>query len=223
MGQQVLMDIDAPKCVPFENVVEALNAMAYGSTERVMFKMLYYTGARISELDNMRISMLFGTKLHWELGKNQTGVRCEELPEDFIKELVFYRKGHRVYGDKMFGISNETFGRYFNKFVRPRLPQGWHRKKLAFREGRAGENYVLQLKGLRKNKATLSFWKDYLKWKSSDVALEFTCKKMQHSSKHITATHYIENFDALRLEKYGTYTADEILRKAAQKPLTEFY
>ena len=218
-----LMDIDVPKCIPFENVIEALNYMAYGSTERVMFKMLYYTGARISELDNMKISMLFGNKLHWELGKNQHGIRSEELPEDFIKELIFYRKGHRVYGDKIFGISNETFGRYFNKFIRSKLPSPWQAKKLVFRHGKAGIGYVLQIKGLRKNKATLGFWKEYTKWKNSDVALEFACKKMQHSSKRITAVHYIENFEALRLERFGTYTTEEILKKACQKPLTEYY
>lgn len=221
--QLQILDVDAPKCIPFENVVEALNIMVYGSTEKVMFKMLYYTGARIAELDNMKISMIYGTKIYWELGKNQHGMRSIDLPEDYIKELVYYRKGHRVYGDRLFGISAETFGRNFNKFIRPKLPSSWHAKKLIFSNGSPGACYILQIKGLRKNYSTLEFWKQYKKWKDGSVSLQFTSKKMKHESERLTAYHYIQNFEALRLDRFGSYTPDEILKKAAQKPLRDFF
>ena len=44
--------------IPFEAVAEAVNYMKYGSVLRVMFLMLHYKGARISELENKQVNLL---------------------------------------------------------------------------------------------------------------------------------------------------------------------
>lgn len=85
------------------------------------------------------------------------------------------------------------------------------------------EEYVLQLKGLRKNFATLEFAKQYKKWKSAEVALEFASKRMKHSTKHITAYHYLRNFDELNISAYINLTPSDIIRRAnEQKRLFDF-
>ncbi|MDI6738703.1 MAG: hypothetical protein QME12_09425 [Nanoarchaeota archaeon] len=73
------------------------------------------------------------------------------------------------------------------------------------------EEYIYQLKGLRKNYQTLEFAKQFEKWQDASIALEFTSKNMKHSSGKITAYHYIENFESLNIEKYKHLTPAEII------------
>lgn len=196
--------------VPFDRVLEAMGIMQYASDTRVMFQMLFLTGCRISELDNMQLSKLYGDVLYWHLGKNQRGFRKIRLPAYFIKELKEYRNTHRIYGDKLFGIEAHTFRMYFAHFIRPKLPN-WQEKRFKDRCGVLVPEYIYQLKGLRKDFQTLEFAKQLDKWKDASVALEFTSKGMKHSSTRITAKHYIENFDSLNIERYKHLTPGEIL------------
>ncbi|MBI2101671.1 hypothetical protein HYT53_03585 [Candidatus Woesearchaeota archaeon] len=208
--------------IPFKEVIAAIEAMPYASGVRVMFQMLVLTGCRPCELDNMKVSRLFGDYLYWPLGKNQKGWRKEKLGMKYIKELKLYRERNRVYGDRLFGFSANSFRRYFNKFIRPHLSEEWNEKRLKLSKSSPACEYVLQIKGLRKDFQTLEFAKQYKKWKSPDVAMEFTSKKMKHSSKHITAYHYLENFDTLGIDKFQTLTPQDIIRQAGQSRLFDF-
>ena len=208
--------------VPFDRIREALEVMPYGSDVRVMFEMLFLTGCRISELDNMKASKLFGNVLYWSLGKNQHGFRKEVLPDFYLKELAEYRKKNRTYADRLFGVNAHTFRRYFHKFIMPRL-KGWHEKRLVDKQGVLQEEYIYQLKGLRKDYQTLEFAKQLDKWKDAGVALQFTSKKMRHSCERITAFHYIQEFDSLNIEKNMSLKTADILKDCiSQTRLMDF-
>ena len=181
--------------VPFGACLEAIEHMQHGSVLRVMFQMLFYTGCRKKELDLMRPYNFVDDYVFWELGKNQNNWRKKKLPVPFVKELKEYRRTHRVPSDKLFHISPETMRRYFNRDVRPFLSAVWHEKRLTLHKGVFKKQYALQLCGIRKSYQTILFARQLEKWKSGEIALEFTSKEMKHSSRHITAFHYISNFE----------------------------
>lgn len=209
--------------IPLPYVQDALDHMTYASEVRVMFRMLALTGCRIEELDRMRLKYFQGEFLWWPLGKNQGGKwRKERLPPDYLDELRAYRETHRVYGDRLFGVAADTFRRYFNRDVRPLLGKAWNMERV--RPSKAGfkREYRLQLKGLRKNFQTIHFATEYNKWKDAGVALEFTSKRMKHSTKHITAHHYLENFDALGIKDLSNLDPEKALQQHRQRRLQDF-
>jgi integrase len=213
------LDNDA-HCIPFPCVLEVLNKLPYACTERVIFQMLALTGCRLAEINHMEADKVIGEYILWHLGKNQRSFRKVKLPKAFLQELAIYRRSHRVSG-KLFGISDTTFRRYFSK-LRRSLSSPW--KEIRFHEvqGKLQPEYVLQLKGLRKNFQTLEFAKQYEKWQDSQVALLFTSKSMKHHSTHMTAYHYLESFEALEIDKYKHLRPEEIYCKETQKRLFEF-
>lgn len=211
--------------IKFKHLVEALEFMAYGTDVRVMFQMSFLTGCRLDELDKMEWPALHGNVIYWQTCKNGP-MRHEDLNLKFIHELHEYRAKNRVYGKKMFGISSETFRRYFNRDIRPHLSSAWQQRRVGIDvvAGNKREEFVLQLKGLRKNFATLEFAKQYKKWKSAEVALEFASKRMKHSTRHITAFHYLRNFEELDIEYYVNLSPADIIRKAnEQKRIMDFF
>jgi integrase len=183
--------------IPLAEIKRVLEFMSYGSTVRVMFGMLFWTGARICELDNMKRGNIYDGYVYWKTGKNQNNYRKEKLPNHFIEELQEYWDNNRILGDKMFGVKHETFRRYFNKDVRPFLGDAWREERLVFKIGTIQRENILQLKGLRKTFQTFVFAQELWKWNNPEVALQFTSKKMRHSSTKLTAYHYLENFDVL--------------------------
>lgn len=209
--------------VPFEAILEAVMAMPYASPLRVMFEMLAITGCRMSELDLMRWSQIYDGVLYWHLGKNQRTFRKERLPSWLVREISEYHKTHRVYKDRLFGLSNVTFRRMFNRDVRPRLSRRWQEIRLFGCNGTLQAEYVLQLKGLRKTYQTIEFARQYAKWHDASVALEFTSKKMRHSSVKITAHHYVENFDELGISAFGEMRAADLLPNAHQARILDYF
>lgn len=190
-----------------------MEIMKYGSTESVMFKMLFLTGCRISELDNMRRSMLIAGVIHWQLGKNQRGWRKEQLPDVYLKELILYHENYRVYKDKIFSMSGKSLRRRFNSHIRQNLGSKWHERIPTINKNSACKwEYRYNLKGLRKDFQTLLFKQQLDKWKDAGIALEFTSKKMRHSSTKLTAYHYLVNFDTLDISKYSNKTPARILQ-----------
>jgi len=185
-----------------------------------MFEMLVLTGCRISELDNMKRSNIRKGFLYWKLGKNQSNYRKVALPERYMQELKDYWETHRVPVDDVFGIKSHSFRRYFDRYVRMQLGGCWLEKVNVFRNDFFVDEYFLQLKGLRKNYQTMLFKSEYEKWGDAGVALEFTSKAMKHSSKHITAYHYLVNFDALGM---GDFIVEHVLDFPAQMRITDFY
>lgn len=213
------------KGIPFEDVLEAINKMEYASTERVMFGMLALTGCRIMELGVMTRNKLIGNILYWRLGKNQRGTwRQEYIPSGYIEELKEYWKRAKIPPGKIFAPRGDTFSRYFNKFIRPRLNAKWRAKRPDFeRKYVLGWAYKYQLKGLRKNFQTLEFGKQLKKWKDGYIAMQFTSKRMKHHSDKITAFHYIEDFEPLQIERYQDKTMAEILKgQQSQKRILDW-
>jgi integrase len=183
--------------IPLAEVQRVLSFMTYASTVRVMFGMLFWTGARICELDNMKRGNIYGGYVYWKTGKNQNDYRKEKLPKHFIDELSEYWASNRLLGDRMFGVKHDTFRRYFNRDVRPFLGDAWREERLVFKIGNIQRENILQLKGLRKTFQTFVFAQELWKWDNPEIALQFTSKKMRHSSTKLTAYHYLENFDVL--------------------------
>lgn len=221
------VDYIESEAIPFEHVINAFRVMEYASVTSVMFKTLTFTGCRTTELNNMKMSNFFNKDgkiwIYWKLGKNQNGTRAEPIPQRLYKEILEYRKKNNVPGDKIFHIKHKTFKRYFNVKTRPKLNKAWNKKyQDVSRDDNMIKNiYRLHFKGLRKNFASLKFWKNYKKY-DSRISLEKTCKKMSHSSDKITAHYYAMNFERLNLEKWGNKTLPEILYNQGQKQLTAF-
>ena len=222
MKQQIIYDI--VKGIPFEDVVGAIEKMQYGSTERVMFQMLFITGCRITELDNMNFDKIFpyhkgGYIIFWKKGKNQNGLRKERLSIRFYRELLHYRKHNRVYLNQLFGVKAQTFTRYFNRDIRPILSSEWKRKA-PNPENNWKLEHIYKVKGLRKDFWTLDYKNNLEKFKSPEIALEQTCKRAGHHSKHITYNHYIQSFDDLKIDKFAGMTPEEILNYNSEKQQT---
>jgi integrase len=183
--------------IPLIEVKRVLDFMTYASTVRVMFGMLFWTGCRICELDNMRRGNIYDDYVYWKTGKNQNDYRKEKLPSYFINELKEYWANHKLLGERMFSCKSESFRRYFNRDVRPFLNNAWCEERLVFKQGTIQRENILQLKGLRKTFQTFVFAQELYKWNNPEIALQFTSKKMRHSSTRLTAYHYLNNFDVL--------------------------
>lgn len=191
------------RAIPFDNIQEVLDFLPRADPVRVMFKMAFLTGCRLAELNRMKTGMIQDGYIYWQLGKNQNGFRKEKLPADFLLELIEYRNTSKTYQSKLFHLSHDTMRRYFNRDVRPHLSHSWKEKRLRPRAGKLVPEHILQLNGLRKTFQTYLFYHYYKKNNDAGVALELTSKRMKHSSKQMTAYHYIQNFEALNIEEYG--------------------
>ena len=206
--------------IPLLEVKKTLDFMTYASTVRVMFGMLFWTGARICELDNMKRGNIYGGYVYWKTGKNQNDYRKEKLPNHFIEELQEYWGNNRILGDKMFGVASDSFRRYFNKFVRPFLSDLWREERLVYKQSTITRENILQLKGLRKTFQTYVFAQELWKWDNPEIALQFTSKKMRHSSTRLTAYHYLNNFDVLGID-HKNFTKPFV--EVRQKRLMDFF
>lgn len=208
--------------IPFEEITDTLSRMNYASPERVMFEILAITGCRISELDKMNYSQLYDDLLVWSLGKNQRRSRKENLPVYLVNEIKEMRSKYRC-SSKLFPISSSTFVRYFNRDVRPKLSPSWIKKRTSLERKTLKEEYVYRLKLLRKNYQTLLFKKYLDKFEGHyDIALQFTSKRMRHSSTKMTAYYYLQGIDDIK--NFSGLMPEEIIRRGGgQKRLVEFF
>lgn len=199
--------------IPFRNAIEPIRFLPRGNVIRVMYTLAFLTGCRLCELDRMIPSMLFDNWIYWFPGKRQTDFRKEKLPGWFLEELKLYRRHNRVPEDKFFGISHDSFRRYFNLYVRPKISIGWREKRIVgFQShGKFKTEYAFQLKGLRHNFQSVKFREELDKWKDAHVALEFTSKRMRHSSHRMTVYHYISG-DVLKgdLESHARAASEQL-------------
>jgi len=183
--------------IPFSEVNRAVQQMPKNTDARVMFIMLVLTGCRIKALDKMRPDRIMNGYLYYDPGKKQGSLIKERMPDWFLEELRDYRDHRKVPGNALFAISSETFRRYFNRDIRPSMPGTWMKKILIpFKDGLKME-FIYELKGLRKNFQTLEFARQMKHWGNPEIALQFTSKKMKHSTTRITAHHYLCNFENL--------------------------
>ena len=208
--------------VPFEEIKRLLECLEYANKYRIALTIIALTGCRISELNNMGTKSFYGDFLMWKTGKNQKGYRKEKLPNWFLIELSEYLLKNQHSYNNLFNFKGERLRDLINKDLRPLLKGDWLIKKIKpSKKGAIREEYVFQLKGLRHSFATLDFYNKFLKW-GGTVAVEFTCKRMKHSSYKMTAGHYIGNFKRLNVEKYKYKEIADILKNATQTRLGEF-
>ena len=213
---------DENYAIPFEDVKEMVDYLPYGHKYRVALMLLTLTGCRICELDNMGINSIGCGFLYWKTGKNQKGFRKEDLPDWFMSELQYHIDNNHCSNNRLFDFKGNSFRRIFNKEIRPKLNSNWQIKYIKANKKYAVEEYAYQLKGLRHNFASLDFYNNFCKW-GGTVALEFTCKRMKHSSYKITCGHYIGGFDKLKIDQYKGCTMSEILHnKISQRRIGEF-
>jgi len=209
--------------IPWDMIQEVITYLKYGTASSIMFKTLVYTGCRISELSNMTPKNILNGYIIWKTGKNQTGYRKEKMPESWLDELKAYRSNNNCPINQLFHKRGQTFVDEFNKQIRSKLSPKWTWKRIHPVKDKFHAEYVFQIKGLRKNFQTIKFNKYYKKYKDAGVALEFISKEMKHSSKHMTAYHYIENCDILEIEKYRDLEIETILNtKKNQTSILEF-
>jgi integrase len=193
------MIIDEVPAISFEQINDALKNMVYGSSLRVMFLMMVYTGCRGRELNGMTVDKLFfdGSSwlLYWLCNK-QNKYRKEFLPVGFVEELRFYWSNNRVCNNSFFSCSYESFRRYFYR-ERKRFGKDWQVRGLSLAHGLKKSAYLLQLKGLRKTFQTARFKEYYAEWSDPSIALQFTAKRMNYDSDKVTVHHYLRHFDQL--------------------------
>lgn len=182
-----------------------------------MFEMLFFTGCRITELDRMHQSQIEENKIYWKLGKNQKQHRWEYLPQKYLEELIEYRKTHRVYGDRLFGVSSATFKSYFDKEMRSKLSSVWLERIRVYGHNMHTWQYRYQIKGLRKNFQSLIFHQLWKKYNDANVAVLMVQKRMRHKSERITAIHYIQECEHLQIQDYLKKDMEEIAQSAIEQ------
>jgi integrase len=212
---------DYSKPIPVNEAIRVIRHLPYASTVRVCFGMLFLTGCRINELKNFRMKNLYSLKngyykVYWSLGKNQTGYRSTIIPPRYIKELKEYRENNKHYSDLMFSAEPRSFARLFDRH-RKHLGGDWYRKAPLFGGGTIKEEYLYQLKGLRKTFATWTFYRLYKKYRDYNISLEFTSRDLHHSTKNMTATHYIKNFEDLEINKLNDLLPEEAYQFAEEQ------
>lgn len=220
--QPLIHDNDS-RAIPFTRIQEVFDKVPRAHPVRVMFRMAFLTGCRLSELTTMKVKFIRDGYIYWELGKNQSSFRKEKLPADFLAELTEYRNNHCMKGGRVFHITHNTLRRMFNRDIRPMLSDYWRQKRLRPRAGQLVREHVLQLNGLRKTFQTYYFYHEYKKRGDASFAIEMVSKRMKHSTTHMTAHHYIQNFDALQIDDYGVEKPIfEVLDQAHQLRLVEW-
>lgn len=221
--------------IPWEAYVDFLEATKdvwtmkgrrakYWQAVRVMTAHLQWTGCRVAELDKMTPQKIFGNACYWHLGKNQKTVRKEYLPDAHLRELDEYRKQNRVPEGKLFGITADTYRRYFNRFVRPLLGARWNRQVVTVRQRDLVLDYELQLRGFRKNFQTILFAELWAKYDEANVAILMVSKRMHHSSVETTGIHYVQDCKSKRLnvEAWLAYWRDTTFSLATQTQLSDY-
>ena len=210
------------QAISYQDFKKLFLHLPYGSVVRVMLLMLAFTGCRVSELGTMLASDVCDNCVFWRPGKNQKGRRKETLPCCFVQELLFYRASHKV-DARLFGLTGNTFRRKFN-MLRREVGGVWMEKTDKPVKNSAFPNmqFRLQLKGFRKTFQTVLF-KYYLeKYGDAAVALEFVSKRMRHSCTHMTAYHYIENYEVIDVVSWVEQFFCQKPRLEHQSRLEEF-
>jgi hypothetical protein len=222
--KQTEWNVEDTECsaVPFEALQGLLVSLEYGSPSRVIVEMLALTGCRCASIDRMRIDRVYEGVLYWHEGKSTRGLRRERLPEWYWDELVYYREHYDVRGVHLFGLCWASWRKQWERFVRPVLPVMWQERRLVPFGSGWREEYVLQLKGLRKTFQTAEFYRQLARWRDAGVALQMTSKRMRHSSERITAHHYIKEFGRLDPRDLGVSPAVALRGVGRQQRLLDY-
>lgn len=205
-------------------IKELYDYLPWGNPIRVMARVCQQTGAHKVELDLMKKSLLHedGTFFFECAKKRAKQMRKVQLSEDLLRELKFYWENNLTYADRMFGISSDTWTRYFNRDVRPRLSHLWNEKRPVAEKGKLVLEYVSQLKGFRHTYATMKFAKYYERYKDAYIAAEMVARDLKHSAKAITVRHYVINLEMLGLDTCLKYEPHTIMENISQSRVLDF-
>lgn len=203
---------------------ELYDFLPWGDPVRVMARVAQQTGCHKIELNMMKKSFLHedGTFYFETAKKRAKQLRKVQLSMDLVKELNHYWNHHMTFKDMMFGISSDTWTRYFNRDVRPKLSHVWNEKRPTAEKGKLYLEYVCQLKGFRHTYATMKFAKAYDRYKDAYVAAEMVAKDLKHSVKAITVRHYIFNLDLLGLETCLKYEPHNVMENVSQARVLDY-
>lgn len=228
----LINEIDVPihstreAAIPLDLLMEAIAITPYSNPIRVALRIYLEIGCRPSEINHMNIQNIYDFDenhkiIYWQLGKNQIGSRSELISASLYKEIQDMREIYRC-SSRILPVTSDSIRNTFNKAIRPSLSEAWHARKFKPFTKRKINEFVFELKGIRKTWATIFFWKMYRKYNSYSAALTETCKRMKHSGQKITANHYICEFDLVKPWKYENTTACDMGGKEYQQRLFEY-
>ena len=213
------------KIIPFQELAKLIDHYPKGHKYRTCVLWLALTGARVCEIEHRSFDEIMGKYWIWKPRKKQRGVRKEKLPDWFWEEFQRYLDTHAYKRKDVFGIKARSLSRKINN-VRDDLGGEWKTMVPVFGEGRGGVvrwEHLYKLKNLRHNYVTLEHYKLSEKY-GGDVAVSLLARRMRHSTHHLTASHYIEKYDALGAEKYSNSTIAEIMSQSVnQHKITEWF
>jgi len=208
--------------IPIDTAINTIQKLSYASIERAGLILLFLTGARVSELDNMKITNIYNNQLFWRVGKNQNGKpRTVDLPLSFMEELANMRLKYGA-KERILPVKSDSFRRLITK-LRPMMGVEWLERTPIPKGGRVNREYKLQLKGFRKLYSTKLFAEKMAEWGSADIGLMFASKELRHSTTKMTATYYlVEDFNKVGINKYLNKKMSDILYQRKQRTLIEF-
>ena len=210
------------KALPFPLISEMLHIVPFGEVDYCFMLLLLDTGCRIVEVDRMRWSGLKGNWLYWQIGKNQKGYRKAWIPSHHIKILRDYWENNACVGDRMLGLNHATLSTRWTKQVRAKLSRKWHVKKYKPHKAILRTEHKYKLKGFRKTYCTLRFAYYYHKFKDPLVAVLMVQKELKHSSKEMTAIHYIEAMEQIEAMRFKDMLPYEALETCDNGHLGEY-
>lgn len=196
--------------IPYDEIRRAYNALQHDKLARLGFGLLFATGARITELDAFKGSLVKDGTLYWKPGKGQRGTRKARLDPRFTTDLETFqrRAGRRT--PSLLGFQAESVVRAFHR-ARHLLGPAWLVKRPVLRKGRFGEAHTLTLAGLRKSYITLRFAQARQELGDTGLAVQAVQKELCHSSPNMTAYHYVRDVKKLQADRWAFRDPWEIL------------
>lgn len=229
MEKDDLIDLDIDKdskVIPFNEVARLLRTIKLHKgicPTYIATAWLCCTGARPAELENRKLDeVIMGKYWTWPPAKKQIGNRIEKLPQWFWNDFAVYLDTCPIQRNNVFGMSGESLASVINHHIRPLLGGDWIKKRPSFvRKGGYRLEYIYRLKNLRHNFQTIEWYREKQTY-GNDLALERVSRKMRHSTKGMTAHHYIERVEDLKLQNYKDMGVGDILKDTNQLSLSCF-
>lgn len=194
MEQEYLLDYDFDcHAFSFELQRKAIAALPYGHPRRLGLEQLGLTGQRLSVMVDTRLDDFSGNVLTFRPGKNQKGrPRRVVMPTWFMNELAYYLSHNAYKRDKIYPFSANSFAREFNK-MRHTLGGDFLVQK-PYGRGWVKQEYLIQLKGIRKTYMVKQWW-DLVPKYGQNGAAKVVAARLRHKSETVTWQHYIIEFE----------------------------
>lgn len=187
------------QAIPLCEVRRMFNTLPRGHRIRVFLLVAFATGGRLDSLIGIKGGNFSKDVLVYYETKNQAH-RPVRIPPKMLEEINEYIKAHGLQYRRLWHCQYDNIRRKFNQFVRPVLGEAW-RERRPRSEEMAVQRCCYNIRGLRTTVGTIAY-SYYRRVYGDAVALSRTCKWMGHTSKYITADHYIKNLVDIGLERW---------------------